>query len=613
MTKITAGHTIVSKGTLNGPNYLVVEAGGGFKAANGATNNYEILIHGGAAAGAAGGYGGVLANATVTNGADGTVAVFGGGGYGSNPNGAGGSLVVNGTLVNMGLLEAQQLAYVGGPPQLSIAATGTLINESTLRLTGADGSKNVPLATIGGSTLAVAGVLLNGGTISVGGGKLALDYGGNGATLLIDGTGATSGLTNLGTIAIHGAYPGSSSPFTYAGAGGAVTVSAGRFTNDAQIFIDAATNTASLYGGAGGVLLTTGSAAVLNAGTITVAGQTTGAGLTAPAGTLSIGGQSFYDTGTIDVAGASVAGGAGGTLVASTSLVVEGVVYLQDGTNGGASGAASLGGVVYIGKDTPGTLTLGSYPGAPVIAPSLTISGELFLSQSSNINLYQSGQITVTKSGELFDTNGYIGGSGSYGVPGPGAMVNDGYIDALGTYSLLNAAVTNNGRVVVSGGELAVDMVPAGTGSFTIEAGGFLASVDGMSQGQTVQFASTPGLRETFQLYGGLVGATLAGINDTSVLYVFRSTVSDVTSSGTHLTFTDSNLFRGTYNVSLTLAAPLPAGTQLTVTPTARGDDIGFIFPGGVVPAAQGPGADHGLSRAMSADPAALFSGHLTA
>jgi hypothetical protein len=605
MTQITAGHTVVSKGTLSAPNYLAVEPGGAVVAANGARNNYEILLHGSTTADAAGGYARVRPNATVTNAAGASLVALGGGGYGVNLNGEGGSLAIDGTLINAGLLETIQNAYAGGAPHISIAATGYLINQGQISLTGADGAKNIPFATIPGSTLTVTGVLLNGGVLSVGGGKLGLGYGGNGAKLLVAGAGTSAALTNLGTIAIHGAYPGSASPFTYPGAAGSVTVSAGGFINDAQIIIDAATNTASLYGGAGGVLLTSGSASVLNAGTITVGGQATGAGLTAPAGTLSIGGQSFYTTGAIDVRGASVTAGNGGVLDVATSLVVEGNLYVQAGSNGGLGAAAYLGGEVYIGRAAPGTLTLGQNGASSGLA---TVSGDLFLTHNGTIDLYLYNQLTIAKSGRLIDTNGSING------PFFGTITNNGYIGAFGTYSNIQASIDNTGTLAVVGGELAI-YAAAGTGVFTIEAGGTLAIDNRVAPGVGVQFSSTPGQTETLQLeFVGNFAGTLANLNDTSALYLYHGYISNVASNGAHLTFTEDFFGLRTYNVSLNLAAPLPANTQFTITQTAHGSDLGFILPGNARPAAppgHDPGAGQALTRAAT-DPAAFFAGHLT-
>jgi hypothetical protein len=604
MTKITSGHTLVTNGTLNAPQYLAVEAGGALKAANGATNNYEIIIHGSTHAGAAGGYGGVLGTATVINGPDGTVAVLGGGGYGTNPNGEGGSLAIYGTLFNFGVLETFQDAYVGGPAQISIASTGYLINHKLLSLTGASGTKHLPFATIGGSTLDVAGVLLNEDMLSVYGGRLGLGYGGNGAKVVVNGPGPAD-LTNLGTIAIHGASPLETLGLPYAGAGGSVTISNGMLINDDQINIYAATNTASLYGGAGGVLLTNENASVFNAGTITVGGQTTGPGLSAPAGTLSISGLSFYNTGMIDVRGASVASGEGGVLNVSGNLDLNGEVYIHAGANGGVGGAAYFGGTVLIGGTAPGTLEIGSSRSATgYYSGSVTILGDTSLLQSGTIDL--SGKysgVTIASTGKLFESNGLIQGTGYYNT-----IVNNGYFGVVNTHDESRSDLVNNGLFVLNGGSFGA-FTGSGTGTFDITGGGKLFVLN-LNQ-STVQFAATPGEKETIVIEDmGISNFTLAGISDSSVLGIDTNDVTGVSTSGDTLTI--STAIPGvSYHVNL--SAPLPAGTQFTINYSDPTTFIGFVLPGGAVPAGQGPGSDHGLGRAFGADPASLFDGHLSA
>jgi hypothetical protein len=612
MTIILAGETVQTHGTLSAPQYLDVAAGGAVLAQNGAANNARANLYGSTQVGVAGAAGSVLAQGTAINGVNGQILLYGGGNL-TNGAGYGATFNVAGTLANAGEIFLVQSGRSGAAALLDVAAGGSLENGGNVLVSGAGGSAALPGLNVPGTAITVEGVATNAGFIGVGGGILGAGYGGGGGRLVLDGAAGT-GLVNSngGTILISGAY-GSGMLGAHAPQdGGMVQVQSGTLVNQGQITVAAGVNDRYGYAGAGGVLETLMTGELLNTGTITVNGETTGYFGPTPAGLLANNGVYFRSSGEIDVLGGSVHAGTGGTFTTASNFDLSGGrLYVHDGVLGDGAGVADLGGEVQIGVSASATLLVGgSVYGTMYQAGSAVISGHTVLGAFGTIatigppTFYDGGPaggVTVSPTGLLTIHGGY--------VTGYGTLTNHGHIVSIGISTIENIGmVTNDGAVTVEGGRLMVETDPfigyvAGSGRFSIMAGGTLGFYTGVAASQTVSFAASPGETETLALNDpAQFLAALSGLNDSSVLDIQNQQVTGVTTNGDVLFIREAGV---TYHFKL--SSPLPLGTTFTrLSDGHGGTDIGFDLAGGPPP------GDRWGEKAGGSGLAAAVAGHLS-
>lgn len=193
----------------------------------------------------------------------------------------------------------------------------------------------------------------------------------------------------------------------------------------------------------------------------------------------------------------------GGTVSGTGTLVVSGGAQLGDALQSGAGttvlrGASSLGGVLRL----DGGRTLQNQG---VLAWN---AGTIALGSGDPAAAGHAGTLANANTGTL-----QIVGDVTLAVPGAGRLVNDGMLSKAGGSggTALQAAITNNGTVLVQVGTLACDQAVSGAGTFLIQ-GGELDFAGIVGGGETIRFAGagTLGLAGT-TAFGGVVAGLGAG------------------------------------------------------------------------------------------------------
>lgn len=269
----------------------------------------------------------------------------------------------NSGLVLAGTFELGGAPTSSGVGQLSsLEGTLTLANAQTTNVAPSAGTLTISGGTLNvqqGSTLALAGTMINSGSVALGNG--ASDPGGNVIS-------ASNGWTNNGSLTINGS--------AVTGPANAVTVT-GAFSNPGTVNINS-----TLFGDAS---LSAGS--ITNTGGITVSGsnlifgtlQSTGVFNNNAGGTLNVGGFSAVtvDGNLNNTSGASILGSSGsGTLAATgtftnagtvntTGVTITAAAFLNSGTmsviGGSVIGSAnSLQSLADFDNNAGGSLTLGA-------------------------------------------------------------------------------------------------------------------------------------------------------------------------------------------------------------------------------------------------------------
>jgi hypothetical protein len=561
---VLPGHTFVLKGTLAQGDTLVAEPGTAHKSGatvlvrGKATNSGAISLGGGNSASIGGASlvdSGVLTNA-------GTITVSGG-----DHSHYGALLDVTGTLVNDLSIVVQGASYSNADSSatLSISGTfqnnasiylgygrysatggvladsGTMTNAGTLTAAGGENGGGGYYPRDEGGTIGVAGVVINIGTIVVGGYGFANGHNGNGGTLSVTGS-----LANTGVVTVQ--------------PGAILTVaSAGTLTNAGALTVDGGDIVGGEYDSKQPEATFSIAGAVTNSGTLDLVGGIPGLNplyfgyfYGAVGAQMAVSGT-FTNTDSVIMGGGSGDYyrnvfhnwvGSGATLALSGVLVNQGSIELHGGLPysgydqiGSGSGAAVVDSGALIDS---GLLTIDGGPGIATAAVSVTASG----------TLTDTG--TITGSGTL-DSAGTIGSGGNHvasGVISVAAFMNDGTVTVAPSGAfLVDSAVTahaGTSGVLDISGNATLTLGDAIAASQTV---GFLGAAASLSLGNALGFAGT-----------------LDGLAPRDSIDFLGLAVKSASTSGTTL---DIGLAGGT-TLDLALGAPL-TGVSFTLTHDGSG------------------------------------------
>jgi len=379
-----------------------------------------------------------------------------------------GTLTVNGDITGSGTID-----NVGTLDAVADLTIGTVVNNSGLVVT----SNALSLAG-GGTHTGLFGVT-SPGILSFSSGTHSMSGGGS-----ISGT---------GTLSFSGATATIGVPVNV----GALNLSAGTATLDANGSADAFTMTGGTLGGSGGLLLNNGgtwsggtisgsgttinpaamtlsisapvtlnSRTLQNDGTLTVSGDITGSGTIANNGTLDAVGNSAVgvtvnNSGQLATSGAlSLAGG--GTHTGSFNVTTPGNLSFSSGAHS-VSGGGSIGG--------SGTLTFSGASatiGVPVNVGTMSVTaGTATLDANASAGAFTMNGGTLAGSGTLTLSNGGTWSGGT--MSGAATTINQATLS-------IPASVTLNGRTLQNDGTLTVSGNVAGSGTIanngTLDAAG---------------------------------------------------------------------------------------------------------------------------------------------
>jgi hypothetical protein len=457
----------------------------------------------------------------------------------------GGVLADSGTMTNAGTLTAAGGENGGGgyyprDEGGTIGVTGVLTNTGLIKL---DAGYPVIYAFAGGygGVMTDAGVVINNGTIVVGGYGFANGHNGNGGTLSVTGS-----LANTGVVTVQ--------------PGAILTVaSAGTLTNAGALTVDGGDIVGGEYDSKQPEATFSIAGAVTNSGTLDLVGGIPGLNplyfgyfYGAVGAQMAVSGT-FTNTDSVIMGGGSGDYyrnvfhnwvGSGATLALSGVLVNQGSIELHGGLPysgydqiGSGSGAAVVDSGALIDS---GLLTIDGGPGIATAAVSVTASG----------TLTDTG--TITGSGTL-DSAGTIGSGGNHvasGVISVAAFMNDGTVTVApsGAFLVDSAVTAHAGKsgVLDISGNATLTLGDAIAASQTV---GFLGAAASLSLGNALGFAGT-----------------LDGLAPRDSIDFLGLAVKSASTSGTTL---DIGLAGGT-TLDLALGAPL-TGVSFTLTHDGSG------------------------------------------
>jgi autotransporter-associated beta strand protein len=519
--------------------------------------------------------------------------------YFSNTNGATNQesaivLGANMTVNSLNFNDSVPVTINADGNAVTLNSSGSAINVSSSATINA----NISLGAAQTWTVASGQTLTTGGSIN---GPYTLTLAGGGS-VVFNGSSYYSGATNVsaGSLAI-GSTGSLASASINVSSGASLTVlnggSLSSFTalaNGGTTNFNNANQTIASLNGAGAVNLNS-TALTINAGG-SVSGSIGGTGsLNVAGGTLSLSASNSYTGGTQVLYGATLTVASTGTLPASTALVADGTVNLNNsaqivsslneigtlnlnGTAINVTGGGNVSGVI-AGTGSlnlsGGTLTLSgaetySGPTAVSAGASLLVSNSL----SSSTTLNDMGAVTFSNAAQSIAS---LNGSGNLNLSGTALTITGG-----GTFS---GPIASTGSLIIAGGSLTLSGSNTYSGATNVSSGATLTVNSGASLSSSTALvdAGTVNLNNSAQSIASLNGSGNLNLDGTALTISGGGNFSGVIGStgslnvsGNTLTISAAQAYSGTTNIStgatltLSTTGSLPASTQLNNSGTVN-------------------------------------------
>jgi autotransporter-associated beta strand protein len=468
-------------------------------------------------------------------------------------------------------INVNSSATINANINLGAAQTWNIASGQTLT-TGGSIDGPFPLTLAGGGSVVFNGSSYYSGATTVSAGSLTIGSTGYLASPAVNvSSGATLTVLSGGAI----------SPFTALANGGTTN-----FNNAAQ--------TIASLNGAGGLNLNGTSLAVTGGGSYSGSIGGTGS-LNLSGGTLNLSASNAYTGGTQVLYGATLTVASTGSLAASTSLVADGTVNLNNsaqlvsslngigtlnlnGTVLNVTGGGSVSGVI-AGTGSlnlsGGTLALSgadTYTGPTAVSSgaSLAVTNSL----ASSTALADAGTVTFSNAAQSIAS---LSGSGNLNLSGTALTVTGG-----GAFS---GPITGTGSLIVSGNSLTLSGINTYSGTTNVSSGATLMINSGgaLSLSTSLVDSGTINFNNSAQSVASLNGSGNLNLNGTSLTISGGGNFSGVIGStgsltviGNTLTVSAAQAYSGTTNVSngatLTLSSTgsLPSSAQLNNSGTVN-------------------------------------------